>query len=153
MKAYKENHRQRSFNYVLVVITLIGMILGGCDKDDDDNQVSGSISVSTQTFEVNGINNCSTSAGTGSTFVFTIPYSLTMDSSIGRLLIRTEVTDGSSEESSNSQFTDENNTIVWANCFRFGSQDWVEYEVRLETADGTVSNASTVRVIRPDGAN
>ena len=136
---------------IIVLGLLMTVFVGSCSKDDDPD--AESISASAQTFQVNGLNNCSTAIGTGSTFVLTIPYTAPEDTSISRLLIRTEVSDGSSEEAVNTQFTDENNSIIWATCFHFGSQTWVEYEVRLESSNGSMSNPSVVRINKPDGAN
>ncbi len=135
-------------NYFLIGILLF---IVGCSKDDDGS--GSSINASSQTFELNGINNCSTSLGTGSTFVMTIPYSSSNGISIQRLQINTKVSDGGSESSTNTQFTDNGSSIVWASCFTFGSQNWVEYEVRLEGSNGATSNPSTVRINKPSGAD
>ncbi|TAI47196.1 hypothetical protein [Flagellimonas allohymeniacidonis] len=133
--------------YFLMGILLLAV---GCSKDDDGSE--SSINASSQTFELNGVNNCNTSLGTGSTFVMTIPYSSSDGISIQRLRISTKVSDGGSESSTNSQFTDNGTSIVWASCFRFGTQDWVEYEVRLEGDNGITSNPSIVRINKPTGA-
>ncbi|SHG78292.1 hypothetical protein [Flagellimonas flava] len=126
------------------------LLFANCSKDDEGTKLS--ITANTQTFEVNGINNCNTSSGTGSTFVMTIPYTASEEVSIDRLQITTKVSDGGSESKTNTQFTDNGSTIVWASCFRFGSQDWVEYEVRLE-GGGSSSNAATIRIDKPNGAD
>lgn len=132
---------------------LLTMLIVGCSNDDDGAASVMSISAKSQTFTVNGINNCNTSSGVGSTLLFDIPYTSPAGSKINKLQIKTTVADGGSEARINTKFTDNNGTISWASCFRFGSQDWVEYEVILEAEDGSVSNPSKVRVNRPDGAN
>ncbi len=121
-----------------------------CSNDDDTPAVT--INASAQTFELNGTNNCNTSLGTGSTFVMTIPYTASNGVSIERLQIDTRVSDGGIESGINTQFTDNGSSIVWATCFRFGTQDWVEFEVRLEGNDGSVSNISSIRINKPNGA-
>ncbi len=126
------------------------ILLLSCSNDDEGSAVT--INASAQTFELNGTNNCNTSLGTGSTFVMTIPYTSSNGVSIERLQIDTKVSDGGMESGVNTQFTDNGSSIVWATCFRFGTQDWVEFEVRLEGSDGGVSNASSVRINKPDGA-
>ena len=62
-----------------------------------------------------------------------------------KLQIKPTVSDGGSDVAVNTTFTDENGIIGWAICFRFGSQDWVEFEVVLEAEDGSKSNASKVK--------
>lgn len=150
MKTIKR-HRSIITAQKLMAVTLFLLALVACSKDDGPNET---ISAQTQTFTINGVNNCDLSSGKGSSFVLTIPYTISDGAIISKLLIKTKVSDGSSEpEKTNTQFTDNGSTVTWASCFRFGSQTWVEYEVRLETANGTKSNASKVRVNKPSGAN
>lgn len=146
-----KRHKKRSDSLRLTAIMLFVLLLIGCSKDDGPNET---ISVQTQTFLVNGINNCDLSSGKGSALVFTIPYTVSDGVTISKLLIKTKASDGSSEpEKVNTQFTDNGNTITWATCFRFGSISWVEYEVQLESSNGTKSSVSIVRVNKPSGAN
>ena len=135
---------------VLLCLTFCFLFINGCGKDDDNSE--SKINAQSQTFDINGLNNCNTSLGTGSTFVLEIPYSAPDGLTINRLLIKSTVSDGTSDDDVNTQFTDNGNTITWAVCFHFGSQEWVEYEVRLESADGKTSNISKVRINKPDGA-
>ena len=139
--------RTRIYNSIFTVLIILFF---GCSKDNEES--NGSINASPQTFELNGINNCDTTSGTGSTFVMTIPYTSSDGVVIERLQINTRVSNGDTENSENSQFTDTGSSIVWAVCFRFGPQDWVEYEVRLEGSNGSLSNASNVRINKPNGA-
>ncbi|WP_422083500.1 hypothetical protein [Ulvibacterium sp.] len=132
------------------IFTVFLILFLSCSKDDGESIAS--INASTQTFELNGINNCNTTLGTGSTFVMTIPYTSSDGVSIERLQINTKVSDGGTESGINTQFTDNGSSVVWAVCFRFGTQDWVEYEVMLEGSDGSVSNTSTIRINKPGGA-
>ncbi|MCL6266778.1 hypothetical protein [Flagellimonas myxillae] len=135
----------------ILIYTGMLLFLLGCSKDDDGS--GSTITASTQTFELNGVNNCNTSSGSGSTFVMTIPYTSSEGVSIERLQITTKVSGGDTESKTNTQFTDNGNSIVWASCFRFGSQAWVEYEVRLEGSGGSSSNPTTVRITKPNGAD
>lgn len=155
MKLTKQNEKRIASFLIqkVAVIILLFMFLTSCSNDDDSGP-SSTISAQTQTFALNGTNNCDTSSGTGSTFVFTIPYTSSAGLTIEKLLIKTKVSDGGeSPERVNTQITDNGTTITWVVCFRFGSQDWVEYEVRLEASDGTRSNSVTTRVNKPNGAN
>jgi hypothetical protein len=136
---------------VLGFSIMLLLLVIGCSKDDDGPDFS--ISAETQTYTVNGINNCYTPKGAGTAFVFEIPYSSETNSAINKLQIKTTVSDGGSEEKVNTTFSDENGIIGWATCFLFGSQDWVEFEVALEAEDGSKSNPSKVRVNKPSGAN
>ncbi|WP_190810532.1 hypothetical protein [Flagellimonas sp. S3867] len=133
-----------------ILVCTAAFLFVNCSKDDGPNT---SITASAQTFELNGLNNCNTSSGSGSTFVMTIPYTSSDEVDIQRLQIKTKVSDGGSENKTNSQFTDNGSSVVWASCFRFGSQTWVEYEVTLEGSEDTSSNATTVRINKPAGAN
>jgi hypothetical protein len=136
---------------VFSIMLLQLAIVTGCSKNDDGPDFS--INAETQTYTINGINNCNTSSGAGSTFVFEIPYSSETNSAINKLQIRRTVSDGGSDVGVNTTFTDEDGIIGWAICFRFGSQDWVEMEVVLEAEDGSKSNPTKVRVNKPTGAN
>ena len=137
----------------MFILLIIGLaMISGCSSDDNDGP-SSTITAQAQTFTVNGINNCNTSIGPGSTLVFTIPYTSTSGLSIEKLRIKTTVSNGESEEGVNNQITDNNSEVTWVSCFHFGLQDWVEYEVRLESSDGTLSNAVKTRVNKPNGAN
>lgn len=133
----------------IMLATMLACI--GCSKDDDGP--SSSIVAAQQTFTLNGLNNCNTSLGSGSTFVFKVPYTATSDSDINKIQVKTTVSDGGSETATTTQFTNENNIITWATCFRFGSQTWGEFEVVLEAQDGSKSNPTKVRINKPSGAN
>ena len=137
---------------IISIILLIGVTVLSCSKDDNGDSIA-TINAKTQTFTVNGINNCNTSSGSGSTFFFDIPYTTSTSSKIKQLQIKTIVSDGGSDSAINTKFTDENSTISWATCFRFGSQSWVEFEVVLEAQDGSKSNPTKVRVNKPNGAD
>ncbi|MGB5436208.1 MAG: hypothetical protein WBM98_09985 [Maribacter sp.] len=145
------NKSKISIRKVLSISVIVMVATMGCSKSDDDT--SPSIIAMEQTFTVNGINNCNTSSGQGSTLVFDIPYTTSNSSKINKLKIKTTVSDGGSDNATNTQFTDKNGTISWATCFRYGSQDWVEFEVILEAQDGSKSNPSKVKVNKPSGAN
>lgn len=134
----------------LSILTFALLLFVNCSKDDEGSNAT--IMASAQTFEINGVNNCNTSSGSGSTFVMTIPYTSSDGVSIEKLQVTTKVSDGDSESNTNTLFTDNGSSIVWASCFRFGTQSWVEYEVRLEGNGGSFSNATTVRINKPTGA-
>lgn len=153
METIKRNNSYNAVNVILkmVVLAIFAFATVSCSKNEDVPVTA--ISAKAQTFTVNGINDCNTSSGSGSTLAFDIPYTSSSSSKINQLQIKTTVSDGGSDNKINTKFTDENNTISWATCFRFGSQDWVEFEVVLEAQDGTMSNPSKVRVNKPSGAN
>lgn len=144
-----KERKNRLFIMLLALIPIVANL--SCSKDDEGP--AASINAATQTFHLNGLNNCNTSTGNGSTLVMQIPYTSTEGAAISKLHIKTTVSDGGSADQTNTQFTDENSTITWAICFRFASQDWVEFGVQLEAVDGSVSNVSKVRVNKPSGAN
>ena len=152
METIKKKGNGRINLFISSMIVLLGVAIIGCSSDDDPN-INGSINAQAQTFTVNGINNCNTSIGDGSTLVFEIPYTTSDGINITKLLIKSTVSDGGTQDAVNTQFSNTNNVIGWVSCFTFGSQDWVEYGVRLEASDGSISNTSTVRVNKPNGAN
>ena len=149
MKTKKKINTMKQVLGFSIMVLLLAIVIG-CSKDDDPNF---SISAETQTYTVNGINNCYTPKGAGTAFVFEIPYSSETNSAINKLQIKTTVSDGDSDVDVITTFTDEDGIIGWYVCFRFGSQDWAEFEVVLETEDGSKSNPTKVRVNKPSGAN
>lgn len=151
MKTKKNLKRTAAKTFQMMVIIATLMLNVYCSKSDDGSNIS--IEAKTQTFSLNGINNCNTPSGNGSTFVMKIPYSTATGTTISKLHIKTVVSDGDNKTSVNTLFTDENNTITWVSCFRFGSQDWVEFEVVLEAEDGSKSNPSKVKINKPNEAN
>ena len=135
---------QTSLLYLCFLLTC------ACSSDDDAGATS--IQAQQQTADIGNLNNCNTSIGTGTILEFAIPYTASTGTIIEQLQIQTRVSDGGSDSGINTLFTDIASEIVWVSCFRFGSQSWVEYEVRLESQDGTLSNPVTTRVDRPAGA-
>ena len=126
------------------------VVTSSCSSDDDAS--SGSIQAQQQTATIGDLNNCNTSIGTGTIIELTIPYTASAGVTIEQLQINTQVSDGGSDSGVNTLFTDDGSEIGWVSCFRFGDQSWVEYEVRLESIDGVLSNPTTVRIDRPNGA-
>ena len=154
MKTVKEKKRikTKTIQKLMVALMVLG-VLTSCSKDDDGDGSSSSISATASSFSIDGINNCSTSIGAGTRLLFDTPYTTSQGLTVERMLIKTTVSNGESKDDVNTNFTDTDSSIVWSSCFTYGSQDWVEYEVRLEASDGSVSNVSKVRVNKPSGAN
>ena len=131
-------------------ILLIVCLAFSCGDDDDGT--SGSIQADQSTVLIGDLNNCSVSSGTGTIFQFTIPYTATAGITIEQLRITTRVSNGDSINATNTMITDNGSEIGWATCFRYGTTNWVEYDVQLEGDDGSLSNVTTIRVERPTGA-
>ena len=140
----------KSFSILTILLLVFFSI--GCSKNSDDEMASP-IQLKTQTFEIIGINDCNTSLGKGSTIFLYIPYTAPAGTSLKKLHRKSKVSNGESNEDVTTVFVDENNIIEWATCFRFGSQTWVEFEIKMEAEDGTLSNPSTVRINKPSEAN
>ena len=134
--------------FILVAVILI-FLISSCGEDD---AATSSISTQATTFEFNALNNCNTSSGKGTVFFFETPYTITPGVTVKTMHIKTFVSNGDSDEKTNNIFTNENNVIEFATCFRFGSQTWFEYHVQLEGSDGSLSNPSVIRVNKPGGA-
>ena len=127
----------------ILTILLLVLINMGCSKDDDE--MPSPIVLKTQTFEINGLNNCNTSTGIGSTYFLYIPYTAPAGTTIVKLYRITRVSSGESKSDESTVFQNKNNVIEWATCIRFGSLTWMEFEIRMEAADGTLN--------KPAGAN
>lgn len=134
----------------LMLLIMAALIAISCSKDDEGSNLF--VTVSNSTFTVTSINNCSTSSGAGTILRVNTPYQLSDGQSIEKLLIRTTVSNGESEENMVATFQDDGSKTTFANCFRFGSQAWVEFQIRLESSEGVVSNTSTIRINKPNGA-
>ena len=114
-----------------VATIFITLLLLGCSKDDDGGGSSSSLKASATSFTLDGVNNCDTSLGTGTLLFFETPYTASESLNVNRLLVNTKVSNGETEESSTTTFQDNGSAINWVVCFTYGTQDWVEYEVRL----------------------
>jgi len=152
MKTLKLNRKSIASKTMqrMLTATLFLIMLVSCSNDDG---VDSLIRAEKTTVTIDGVNNCSTSIGDGTVLSLVTPYTAPDGLTITKMRIKARVSNGDSEESVNTNFTDTGSTIVWVGCFTFGSQEWVEYEVRLETADGSLSNPSTIRINKPNGAN
>lgn len=138
---------------IVCTLILLAMLIAvtGCSKDDDE--IESLVVLKAQTFEIIGLNDCSLSSGSGSTTFLYIPYSAPSGTILKKLHRKTTVSSGESNEDVTTVFSDENNTIEWATCLRFGSQTWMEFEIRMESENGALSNPSVVRINKPAGAN
>ncbi len=152
MKTIKDRIDSKIKTMERVAVVLFLMLAVGCSKDDDGG--SGVlITVQASTFEIGAINDCTTSLGDGTRLSFETPYTTDPGVKISKMQVKTTVSDGDTKDQVNTNFTDTGTHIKWALCFTYGPQAWVEYEVRLEASDGSVSNISKVRVAKPSGAN
>lgn len=151
MKLFKEDEIKvyKKFWWFMLVIIAALLVLS-CAKDDEGS--SFLVTISDSNFTITSINNCSTSSGAGTILRVNTPYQLSEGQTIERLLIRTMVSNGETEENTVTTFQDDGSKTTFANCFRFGSQTWVEFQIRLESSEGVVSNTSTIRINRPNGA-
>lgn len=153
MNATNRNNRfiVTKFIQKLIFAVLFLGVLAACNKDDDSPDLF--INATTSNLTVNdGINDCNTSLGDGTTLRIEIRYTASPELSIDRLKVKTRVSNGESEEATTNSFNDDESKIIAFNCFHFGSQDWVEFEVRLESNAGVTSNPTTVRINKPNGA-
>ena len=142
--------KTKNFRFVWVVAVLL---LLGCSKDDEGG-TSSSLKAGAHTFELNGLNSCNSPGGpAGSIFIMSVTYTAEGGVTVKRIHVETLVSSGEGDTASTATFTDNGSAITYAKCFRFGPVDWVEYTVRLEGSDGTMSNGVKVRIDKPNGAN
>jgi len=151
MKIFKKDELKvykKLWWFMLLIIAVL--ITVSCSKDDEGT--SFFVTTSNSNFTITSINNCSTSSGPGTILRVHTPYQLSDSQTIEKLLIRTMVSNGETEENSVTTFQDDGSKTTFANCFRFGSQAWVEFQIRLESSEGVISNTSTIRIDKPNGA-
>ncbi|MEM7381585.1 MAG: hypothetical protein AAF361_10375 [Bacteroidota bacterium] len=139
----------------LVCLAIVVLCLS-CSKDEDETNSDSRIQLGQLSFNVEG--DCNHSSGvTGTDLKFTIPYSGTKDDVIDRLLVKlSPSTDPSNELSFNYNglaLSDGSGSLSWDGCWRFGENDWFDFELRIETSDGTISSPAVIRVNKPQGAN
>ncbi len=151
MKLFNDNELKvyKKWGWLMILVIVI-LLFVSCNKDDDSTNFT--ISITNSTFTTTGINNCTVTIGTGTILLVETPYEASDEQTIEQLLVKTTVSNGETEDNVVTTFQDDGSAIVIANCFHFGSQDWVEFEIRLESNQGAVSNASTIRIDRPTGA-
>jgi len=144
----------RTIQKLMATVLFVMILLVGCSKDDNGEQMSP-IMAKSQTYEFDAVNDCSTSIGDGTAFYMKIPYTAPAGVTIEKVIGTRKVSNGDTEdfETPSNLITDKDNIITWATCFTFGSQTWVEYDVRLKASDGNTSNAVKVKVNKPSGAN
>ena len=130
---------------------LLVLILIGCNKSDDTPSEFANVLSATYDF-TNGINNCTNPNGTGSVVFLKVNYEVSEGLIIKKVLTHIALSGGETEDFEDLTFDDDGNQIERADCFRFDSNTWVDYEIRLETVNGIVSNSRTVRVDKPMGA-
>ena len=138
---------------LLSILVMVFLMLTGISCSNDDDGMVSPIQLKTQTFEIQGLNNCNTATGQGSTVFLYIPYTATAGTTLLKLRRKSTVSNGESSNDVTTVFKVENSIIEWATCIRFGSQTWMEFEIVMEAADGTLSNPSTIRINKPSGAN
>ena len=141
------NNRIKKAFSILITLILVAAIMGCSKSDDGGSDVpvkAGKLSVT-----IDGVNNCNG----GTILDFKLPYTLSQKIEIKRLNIKTKLSNGSSDDFIDATFNDTGSTITFSQCTVFGTVSWVDYEVRLESDNGALSNSSKIRVNKPNGAN
>ncbi|RMA58974.1 hypothetical protein [Ulvibacter antarcticus] len=136
----------------IMTMLLIVSALGSCKKSDDSPSEFVNALSATYNF-TNGLNNCTNPNGTGSVLFLKVNYEVSDGLEIKKVLTHIELSGGESDDFEDLTFDDDGNQIERADCFRFGNNTWVDYEIRLESINGIISNPRTVRVDKPTGAS
>ena len=135
----------------LITMLLLVLTVIGCKKSDDSPSEFVNALSATYDFTM-GLNNCTNPNGTGSVVFLKVNYEVSDGLIIKKVLTHIELSGGESEDYEDLTFDDDGIQIERADCFRFASNTWVDYEIRLESVNGIVSNPKTVRVDKPTGA-
>lgn len=157
MKTIKKNGRgtiktiQKLMATVMVLVTLVS-----CSKDDGGGEPESAIKLGALSFDNEG--DCDHSSGvTGTDFKITIPYNGTEGDTISNLLVKLTPSDSPSDNLSfdynGLALTDGSGTLTWDGCWRFGENEWFDFELRIETTNGEISSTSKIRIDKPSGAN
>ncbi|MEM6895411.1 MAG: hypothetical protein AAF554_17070 [Bacteroidota bacterium] len=141
-------------NFLRHVISILLLFTAMACSDDEDNAPQITLGQLSSQYE----GTCDHSSGmTGADYAVQIPYSGTENDSLSRLLITVTVEGGPSNES-NSNFNDfalndSSGTLTWNSCILFLDAEWIDLEFRMETSDGAVSSAASIRLNRTDFDN
>ncbi|NAS10875.1 hypothetical protein [Poritiphilus flavus] len=154
METIRESNKFGKWTIFLYLV--VAVLSVSCSKDDDGNNSDSRIQLGQLSLDLEG--DCNHSSGVvGTDLKITIPYSGTKDDVISRLLVKlspsSDPTDDLSFNYNGLPLTDGSGTLSWDGCWRFGNNDWFDFELRIETADGTISSPAVIRVNRPNGAN
>lgn len=135
----------------MMTVMLLVFVLIGCKKSDDNS--SEFVNALSASFDfTQGLNNCNNPNGTGSVVFLKVNYEVSDGLEIKKVLTHIELSGGETDDFEDLTFDDDGIQIERADCFRFASNTWVDYEMRLETVNGLVSNPKTVRINKPTGA-
>ncbi len=126
----------------------------GCSNDDEDRPsiVLGELRVEDPNF-------CAHSSGTGGRYDIIIPYSGTQNDVLKHILYEGTLDDGKTDSGALDQFEgfeleDGDGELNWGNiCLGFADSAWLDFEIRIETTEGKISSASSIRLNRTDFDN
>lgn len=136
-----------------VMTILLLFFVMACSDDGED---APEITLGQLSSEYEG--NCNHGSGfTGADYAISIPYSGTDNDSLSSLLYTITVEGGPTQEAQSNfndfALTDGGGTFTWNGCFLFLDADWIDIEVRVETADGSISSTASIRLNRTDFDN
>lgn len=137
---------------IMVILFLFLVMACSDDEEDAPSIVLGALRVENPNF-------CTHSSGTGGRYDIIIPYSGTQDDVLRNILFEGTLDDGTSSTGVRNQFEgfqleDGNGELNWGDvCLGFADSAWLDFEVRIETTDGTISSAASIRFNRSDFDN
>ncbi|WP_157941166.1 MULTISPECIES: hypothetical protein [Arenibacter] len=135
----------------ILAILLLVFTNMSCNKSDDDNGLF--INIATMSSEIPALNNCDSGKGTGTGTLINVDYSSSPGLVIEKIHIKTSWSNGEGGNAVDLTFENDGSIVEFGECIRYEELSWIEYEVRLEASDGTLSNPSTIRINKPSGAN
>ncbi len=139
----------------LLIFCISLAILTSC-KDDSTSSDDITIEIVNGTFSFNEVNECDFDSGaSGTEFLFLIEYEASDDIDISGVEFDLIWSDG--EEDPNifdDLFEATNQTLQFEWCFRFGTTEWFELDLKILAENREVeSNEYTIRVDKPEDAN
>ncbi len=146
MKTLKNKLRGIFFLSAMLFVLLINI---KCNKEDDVNTPPKENKIN---YKITGVNQCSTAVGIGTSFNISIHYKPLGGTVNNIFFTQTSVSDGVWESAFHG-FTNNKNIITFKDCFRFEANTWVDYEVIINSSDGSKSSPFYIRVNKPPGAN
>lgn len=147
--------RSRYSKNLFTTSILLFFILISC-KDNSSSSSDITVTITNGTAAPIELNQCNIGSGSLATeFLFLLEYQSSDEIDIDGVEFDLTWSDGDgSQNIFENSFSDDNNILDFDWCFRYGSTEWFEIDVKILAEDEEIeSNEYTIRVDRPEGAN
>lgn len=138
---------------ILAILLLVFSSIS-CSKDDDNNNDEVFlINIESLNSEIPAINNCDSGNGVGTGILVMVNYTSSANLTIEKIRIKYTWSNGETGNDVDVNFPDDGSSVEFGQCIRYEQLTWIEFEVRLELSDGSLSHPKTIRINKPAGAN